>query len=99
MALSMLLPKKTLGGLAGQNAWHICTGVVLPRASGKYRPSQLRTQNAGPPPEATGRGGGAGGWFRPNGSAKKFACGGGWGGCWFWKAPENAANTPSAATA
>ena len=78
VAPSMLLPKKTLVGLAGQNAWHIWTGVALPRASGKYRPSQLRTQNAGPPPEATGRGGGAGGWFWPNGSAKKFACGGTW---------------------
>ena len=33
----------------------------MPRASGKYRPSQVRTQKAGPDPlEATGRGGGAG---------------------------------------
>ena len=54
MAPSIVLPKKTLVGLAGQNAWHIWTGVALPRASGKYLPSQLRTQNAGPPPEATG---------------------------------------------
>ena len=56
----MLLPKKTFVGLAGQNAWHICTGDALPRASGKYFPSQLRTQNAGPEADATERGGGAG---------------------------------------
>jgi hypothetical protein len=31
----MLLPKNTLVGLAGQNAWHICTGDALPRDSGK----------------------------------------------------------------
>ena len=58
VALSILLPKKTLVGLAGQKAWHICTGEALPRVSGKYLPSQLRTQKAGPPPPATGRGAG-----------------------------------------
>ena len=31
----MLLPKKTLVGLAGQNAWHIATGEALLRISGK----------------------------------------------------------------
>ena len=41
--------------LAGQNAWHICTGEALPRiVSGKYLPSQLRTQNAGPEPATRG---------------------------------------------
>ena len=34
-APSMWLPKKTLVGLAGQNAWHICTGEAMPRVSGK----------------------------------------------------------------
>ena len=73
---SILLPHQTLVGLAGQKAWHICTGEALLRISGKYLPSQLRTQKAGPPAEATGRGG-VGSWFCwPNGSAKKFACGG-----------------------
>src|SRR3954464_13537443 len=50
-------PKNTLVGLAGQNAWHNCAGEAAPRISGKYLPSQLRTQKAGPEPAATGRGG------------------------------------------
>jgi hypothetical protein len=56
----MVLPKNTLVGLAGQKAWHICAGLAPPRVvSGKYRPSQLRTQNAGPAPaDAAGRGAG-----------------------------------------
>ena len=58
----MLLPENILVVLAGQKAWHIWAGEELPRISGKYLPSQLRTQKAGPPPEATGRGGGAGPW-------------------------------------
>src|SRR5919204_585660 len=73
----MLEPKNTLVGLAGQKAWHICTGDALPRVSGKYFPSQLRTQKAGPDPAIAGRaGGGAACWLRPKGS-KTFACG-----CW-----------------
>src|SRR5258708_8463773 len=92
----MLLPKKTFVALAGQNAWHICTGVALPRASGKYLPSQLRTQNAGPEPDATVRCGGAGCWFRPNGSAKKFACGGPLRCCCFWVAPKKKTQKTSA---
>ena len=51
-ALSMLEPKNTLVGLAGQKAWHIWAGDALPRINGKYRPSQLRTQKAGPEPAA-----------------------------------------------
>jgi hypothetical protein len=91
----MLLPKKTFVALAGQNAWHICTGVALPRASGKYLPSQLRTQKAGPEPDATVRGAlGAGCWLRPNGSAKKFACEGAWR-C-FWTPPKKKSNRLSA---
>ena len=54
----MLAPKKTLVGLAGQKAWHICAGEAAPRISGKYLPSQLRTQKAGPALTTTGRGGG-----------------------------------------
>src|SRR5437879_71237 len=92
----MVLPKKTFVALVGQNAWHICTGVALPRASGKYLPSQLRTQKAGPEPDATARGAvGAGCWLRPNGSAKKFACEGAW--CCFWAPPKKQSNRPSAA--
>jgi hypothetical protein len=53
----MLEPKKILVGLAGQKAWHNCVGEAAPRISGKYLPSQLRTQNAGPVLAATGRGG------------------------------------------
>jgi hypothetical protein len=54
----MLEPKKTLLGLAGQKAWHICAGEAAPRISGKYLPSQLRTQKAGPELTTTGRCGG-----------------------------------------
>src|SRR3954451_7021048 len=50
-------PKNTLIRLAGRNAWHNCAGEAAPRISGKYLPSQLRTQKAGPEPAATGRGG------------------------------------------
>src|SRR5271169_6689385 len=95
----MLEPKNTLVALAGQNAWHIATGEALLRISGKYRPSQLRTQNAGPETEAvTGRGGGAGCWLRPNGSAKKLACGGAWRCCCccFCGPPKKKSNSPSA---
>src|SRR5450755_29086 len=94
----MLPPKYTLVGLAGQNAWHIATGVALPRAiSGKYLPSQLRTQNAGPEPlDATGRGDAAGCGLRPNGSAKKFACGGAFCCCCFSLPPNRKSNRPSA---
>src|SRR6266404_6924971 len=92
----MVLPKNTFVALAGQNAWHIWTGVELPRASGKYLPSQLRTQKAGPEPDTTGRGTvGAGCWLRPNGSAKKFACDGAWR-CCFWAPPKKKSNRPSA---
>src|SRR6516165_3581888 len=56
----MLEPKNTLVGLAGQKAWHICVGEAAPRISGKYLPSQLRTQKPGPELATTGRGGGGG---------------------------------------
>ena len=45
-------------GLAGQKAWHVCAGEAAPRLSGKYLPSQLRTQKAGPELATTSRGGG-----------------------------------------
>src|SRR6516164_1907017 len=51
-------PKNTLVGLAGQKAWHICAGEAAPCISGKYLPSQLRTQKAGPELAATGGDGG-----------------------------------------
>src|SRR6476619_4558431 len=53
----MLEPKKTLVALAGQKAWHIFAGEAVPRISGKYLPSQLRTQKEGPSLATTGRGG------------------------------------------
>jgi hypothetical protein len=68
----MLEPKNTLVGLAGQKAWHICAGEALPRISGKYFPSQLRTQKAGPELATAERGAGAGWGLRPKGSARKF---------------------------
>ena len=82
--------------LAGQNAWHICTGEAAPRISGKYLPSQLRTQNAGPEPPATPRSGtGAGGCGPLVGSAKALACGGAsWRCCLL--PPKKKSNRPSA---
>src|SRR6516225_4020454 len=56
----MLEPKNTLVPLAGQKAWHICVGEAAPRISGKYFPSQLRTQKPGPELATRGRGGGVG---------------------------------------
>src|ERR1700730_7512309 len=54
----MLDPKNTSVGLAGQKAWHVCAGEAAPRISGKYLPSQLRTQKAGPELATTSPGGG-----------------------------------------
>src|SRR6478672_13712945 len=80
----MLEPKKTLVGLAGQKAWHICAGEAAPRISGKYLPSQLRTQKAGPALTTTGRGGDCG-------SKDEVGCG-----C-FWPPPKKKSSKPSAA--
>ena len=44
----MLEPKNTSVALAGQKASHIRIGEEVPRISGKYFPSQLRTQKLGP---------------------------------------------------
>src|SRR5947209_13343650 len=67
--------------------------------SGKYLPSQLRTQKAGPEPATRGAlAGAAGCWLVPNGSAKKFACGGVARACCFWPPPKNMSNRPSAET-
>ena len=93
---------KHLGGLAGQKAWHICAGEALPRISGKYLPSQLRTQKAGPePPAAPSCGGGAAAaGLMAKGSAKKFACcGTSRCGCCCWAPPKKKSNRPSADTA
>src|ERR1700730_15535067 len=90
----MLEPKNTLVGLAGQKAWHIWTGEALPRISGKYFPSQLRTQKAGPELATTGRDGAAGCGVLPKGSAKKFACGGAF--CCYCMPPNRKSNRPSA---
>src|SRR3954447_23348121 len=82
----MLEPKKTLVGLAGQKAWHICAGEAAPRISGKYLPSQLRTQKAGPELATTGRGGGACGLL-----LDEVCC------CCVWPPPKKKSNKPSAA--
>src|SRR6516164_7552237 len=90
----MLEPKKTLVALAGQKACHICTGEAAPRIRGKYLPSQLRTQNAGPELATAGRGGADCGLLL-KGSVKIEACGGVWC-CCFWKPPKKKSNRPSA---
>src|SRR3954468_22535335 len=83
----MLEPKKTLIGLAGQKAWHICTGEAAPRTSGKYLPSQLRTQKAGPALTTAGRGGGDCGLLLKG----DVCC------CCFWPPPKKKSSKPSAA--
>src|SRR6187399_2493066 len=85
--MSILEPKKTLVGLAGQKAWHNCAGEVAPRISGKYLPSQLRTQKAGPALATTGRGGADCGLL-PEGAV---SC------CCFWPPPKKKSSKPSAA--
>src|SRR3954453_23829340 len=82
----MLEPKKTLVGLAGQKAWHIWAGEAAPRISGKYLPSQLRTQKAGPELTTTGRGGGDCGLL-----LDEVCC------CCFWPPPKKKSSKPSAA--
>src|SRR6185437_1537550 len=91
----MLEPKNTLVWLAGQNDWHIATGEALARISGKYLPSQLRTQKAGPEPPTVRGAGAACCWLL--GSAKKLACGGGAGRCGL-APPKRKSNRPSADT-
>src|SRR6478736_6163852 len=89
--MSILEPKKTLVGLAGQKAWHNCAGEAAPRISGKYLPSQLRTQNAGPALATTGRGGGDCGLLL-KGLPRDGACC-----CCFWPPPKNKSSNPWAA--
>src|SRR6516165_8639177 len=84
----MLEPKNTLVGLAGQKAWHICTGEAAPRISGKYLPSQLLTQKAGPELATTG-GGGAGCGLLLKILAKNEV----WR-CCFWPPPKKKSSKP-----
>src|SRR5947208_15821974 len=66
---------------------------------GKYLPSQLLTQKAGPEPATRGAAAGwAGCGLVPNGSAKKFACDEAARACCFWPPPKNRSNRPSADT-
>src|SRR6516164_11592947 len=73
-------PKYTLVGLAGQKAWHICAGEAAPRISGKYLPSQLRTQKAGPELATTGGDGGGCGLLLKTLSKNEVWC--------FWPPPK-----------
>ena len=84
----MLEPKNTLVGLAGQKAWHICVGEAAPRISGKYFPSQLRTQKPGPELATTGRGIVGCGLLL---LAKDEVCC-----CCFWLPPKKKSSKPSA---
>src|SRR5262245_57088011 len=85
----MLEPKNTLVGLAGQKAWHICVGEAAPRISGKYFPSQLRTQKPGPELAATGCGGGCGLLLKTLVKIEVWCC------C-FWLPPKKKSSKPSA---
>src|SRR3984893_6607330 len=82
----MLEPKNTLVGLAGQKAWHVCAGEGAP--SGKYLPSQLRTQKAGPELATTSRGGGGCGLL-----LKTLAKNEVWCRC-FWPPPKKKSSKP-----
>src|ERR1700741_2710519 len=86
----MLEPKNTLVGLAGQKAWHICADEAAPRISGKYLPSQLRTQKAGPELATTGRGGSGSGLLLKRLAKNEVWC------CCFWP-PKKKSSKPSAA--
>src|SRR6185437_14889426 len=86
----MLEPKKILVGLAGQKAWHICVGEASPRISGKYLPSQLRTQKAGPELATAGRSGPGCGLL-----LKMLSNSEGWDWC-FWPPPKKKSSKPSA---
>src|SRR6516164_4511798 len=86
----MLEPKNTLVELAGQKAWHICAGEAAPRISGKYLPSQLRTQKAGPELATTGRGEGVSGLLLKGSPCGAACC------CCPWKARKKKSNRPSA---
>src|ERR1700741_2240102 len=93
----MLEPKNTSVGLAGQKASHIRVGEAAPRLSGKYFPSQLRTQKPGPEL-----------MLGPGlSSTDRSVCGGCtlalktlsknelWG-CCFWRTPKKKSSKPSA---
>src|SRR6185312_6410993 len=89
----MLEPKYTFVGLAGQKAWHICTAEAPPpRVNGKYRPSQLRTQKAGPE-LATAGGSGCG--LLLKGFEEEFSCGETWR-CSLCRPPKKKSKRPSA---
>src|SRR6478609_8269620 len=87
----MLEPKKTLVGLAGQKAWHNWAGDAAPRISGKYLPSQLRTQKAGPALTTPGRGGGDCGLLLEGLPKDEVGC------CCFWPPPKKKSSKSSAA--
>src|SRR4051812_31507117 len=92
----MLEPKNTSVGLAGQKAWHICVGEAAPRISGKYFPSQLRTQKLGPEVATTGlsiTGRAGGGGCRL--VLKILEKNGVWG-CCLWLPPKKKSSKPSA---
>jgi hypothetical protein len=93
----MLEPKNTAVGLAGQKASHICVGEATPRISGKYFPSQLRTQKPGPELKpgpglaATDPAGGGGCKLVLKILSKNEV----WG-CRFWLPPKKKSSKPSA---
>src|SRR5215469_6380392 len=86
----MLEPKNTLVGLAGQKAWHICVGEAAPRISGKYFPSQLRTQKPGPELATTGPGGGGCGLLLKRLPKNEVGC------CCLWLPPKKKSSKSSA---
>src|SRR5271169_1913426 len=87
----MLEPKNTSVGLAGQKAWHICVGEAASRISGKYFPSQPRTQKPGPELAITGLAGGGGcRLVLKTLSKNEVWC------CCFWLPPKKKSSKPSA---
>src|SRR5271154_1191310 len=87
----MLEPKNTSVALAGQKAWHFCVGEAALRISGKYFPSQLRTQKPGPELATTGCAVGGGCRLVLKILAKNEVwC------CCFWLPPKKKSSKPSA---
>src|ERR1700687_1151853 len=84
----MLEPENTSVGLAGDKAWHVLAGEAAPRISGKYLPSQLRTQKAGPEVATTSRGGGGCGVLLETLAKNEFWC------CCFGPPPKKKSSKP-----
>src|SRR5258708_20388344 len=84
----MLEPKNTSVELAGEKAGDVGGGEAAPSISGKYLPSQLRTQKAGPELATTSRGGGGCELLLKTLAKNEVWC------CCFWPPPKKKSSKP-----